>query len=353
MTVTDLWYARDGETPTRRHGRGKRYRVTVEGHPSRAFHGKREAQAWERELFRRRPVTVGSGITVGELVTTWLDGKEGLSPKGVEACRNAAAHVRERWEDEVAATVEEHEIQAWLAGLTVERGPKAKRRMEPASPSVRHKALQCIRGALAIAVKSEEIGKNPAEGVTTLPERPRDAIFLTVTELRALAAAAGGSWVPMVMFLGTTGVRIGECCRLNVGDVMEVRTGAWRARVRMAKGRKSRDVPVTKDVVTMLDLDRAAAEPLFVTPRGRRVLKDNWRARVFSPAKKAAGLAGMTPHDLRHTAASLMILSGATVKDVQMALGHADPTVTLRTYAHWWDRGLDDVAARMSGLLHE
>ena len=247
--------------------------------------------------------------------------------------------------------MERHEIQAWIADLTVEKGPKAARRTEPASPSIRHKALQCIRGSLAIAVESGEIDKNPADRVTALPERPRDAVFLTVMELRALATAAGEHWAAMIMFLGTTGVRIGECCRLNVGDVMEVRPGVWRARVRMAKGRKSRDVPVAKDVVAILDLGRDAAAPLFVTLAGRRVLKDNWRARVFSPAKNAAGLVAMTPHDLRHTAASLMILSGATVKDVQMALGHSDPTVTLRTYAHWWDRGLDDVASRMSDLL--
>lgn len=56
-------------------------------------------------------------------------------------------------------------------------------------------------------------------------------------------------------------------------------------------------------------------------------------------------------HDLRHTAASLMILSGATVKDVQNALGHASAKVTLDIYAGWWDGGLDEVGRRMDSLL--
>ena len=78
---------------------------------------------------------------------------------------------------------------------------------------------------------------------------------------------------------------------------------------------------------------------------------DNFRNRVFAPAVTAMGLEDMHVHDLRHTAASLMILSGATVKDVQNALGHASGKMTLDLYAGWWDEGLDDVGRRMDSLL--
>lgn len=56
-------------------------------------------------------------------------------------------------------------------------------------------------------------------------------------------------------------------------------------------------------------------------------------------------------HDLRHTAASLAIASGATVKDVQAMLGHKSAAMTLDTYAGWWDAGLDEVARRMDSLI--
>ncbi len=52
----------------------------------------------------------------------------------------------------------------------------------------------------------------------------------------------------------------------------------------------------------------------------------------------------MTPHDLRHTAASLAISSGANVKAVQRMLGHASAAMTLDTYADLFDDDLNAVA---------
>ncbi|WP_153002070.1 site-specific integrase [Leucobacter chromiiresistens] len=56
----------------------------------------------------------------------------------------------------------------------------------------------------------------------------------------------------------------------------------------------------------------------------------------------------VTPHDLRHTAASLAISAGANVKAVQRMLGHASAAMTLDTYADLFDDDLDDVAAALS-----
>jgi site-specific recombinase XerC len=56
----------------------------------------------------------------------------------------------------------------------------------------------------------------------------------------------------------------------------------------------------------------------------------------------------VTPHDLRHTAASLAISAGANVKAVQRMLGHASAAMTLDTYADLFDDDLDNVAAALS-----
>jgi len=56
---------------------------------------------------------------------------------------------------------------------------------------------------------------------------------------------------------------------------------------------------------------------------------NNWRPRVFDRTCVAAGIEGLTPHDLRHTAASLAISAGANVKAVQRMLGHASASMTL------------------------
>ncbi|MFI7279857.1 tyrosine-type recombinase/integrase [Micromonospora chersina] len=55
----------------------------------------------------------------------------------------------------------------------------------------------------------------------------------------------------------------------------------------------------------------------------------NFRSRVFAPAAASVGLAGLTPHDLRHTAASLSVAAGANVQAVQRMLGHASASMTL------------------------
>ena len=56
----------------------------------------------------------------------------------------------------------------------------------------------------------------------------------------------------------------------------------------------------------------------------------------------------MTPHDLRHTAASLAIQSGANVEAVQRMLGHASAAMTLDVYADLFDDDLDLVAVRLN-----
>lgn len=55
----------------------------------------------------------------------------------------------------------------------------------------------------------------------------------------------------------------------------------------------------------------------------------------------------VTPHDLRHTAASLAISAGANVKAVQRMLGHASASMTLDTYADLFEDDLDDVSDRL------
>lgn len=56
----------------------------------------------------------------------------------------------------------------------------------------------------------------------------------------------------------------------------------------------------------------------------------------------------VTPHDLRHTAASLAISAGANLKAVQRMLGHKSAAMTLDTYADLFDDDLDAVAEALN-----
>jgi len=86
---------------------------------------------------------------------------------------------------------------------------------------------------------------------------------------------------------------------------------------------------------------------LFTSPLGAPLRSNNFRRRCFDRAAADVGLAGLVPHELRHTAASLAIASGASVKAVQSMLGHASAAMTLDRYGHLYEDELDTVADRM------
>jgi Phage integrase family len=64
---------------------------------------------------------------------------------------------------------------------------------------------------------------------------------------------------------------------------------------------------------------------------------------VFDAAASAVGKESMTPHELRHTCASLAISAGANVKVLQKLLGHKTATLTLDRYGHLFPDDLDSV----------
>ncbi len=95
---------------------------------------------------------------------------------------------------------------------------------------------------------------------------------------------------------------------------------------------------------------------VFTDLRGGVLRNSNWRARVFEPAVTNCQTAddtfpSITPHDLRHTAASLAVSAGANVKAVQRMLGHAKASMTLDVYADLFDEDLDSVAASLDAAI--
>src|SRR4051794_6857816 len=73
-----------------------------------------------------------------------------------------------------------------------------------------------------------------------------------------------------------------------------------------------------------------------------------FRRAAFDRAAVEIGMPGLHPHELRHTAASLAIASGADVKVVQQMLGHASAAMTLDQHGHLFGDRLDEVAERMA-----
>jgi integrase len=160
-----------------------------------------------------------------------------------------------------------------------------------------------------------------------------------------------------------SGLRWGEAAGLKVG-----RLDLLRRRVTVAetlsevgghlvwgtpKNHQIRSVPIPgflADQLAEVIAGKAPEDLVFTTMRGRPLRNLNFRRDVFDQAAEDAGLAGLTPHELRHTAASLAVAAGANVKAVQRMPGHASAAMTLDVYAGLFDDDLDGVSERRGGL---
>lgn len=200
-------------------------------------------------------------------------------------------------------------------------------------------------------VSNDVTATNPIEAIDR-PTVNRDAsptVGLTgpqvATFMRTACGAAGPAArrdAALLGMLAELGLRVSEALGLDLADLRHNR-GHRTVRVR-GKGGKTRELPVPAPLGRDLDAyleERAAAEgvtveqlagPVFVTRSGKRVD----RPAVFRLVRRVAAAAGLpcadqlSPHSLRHTAATAALDAGAPLRDVQDMLGHADPRTTRR-----------------------
>lgn len=235
---------------------------------------------------------------------------------------------------------------------------------KPLSPNTVAHIVTTLRIALGTAVREQALAVNVAALTGKLPRAERPPVEpMTEAEATRLVAAfdghpcaahTGGApvgqcpdcvsphWLsPLVRLLAGSGLRLGEALSLNQGDADDV---AGFVRIRKSKT-TIRAVPVSRDACEAIRAARAAAprrgarEPLFFGPRPSRAGHRERLARytvshAVPRVIEAAGLARLTPHGFRHGAATLMVAKGAHMRVVAAQLGHANPSLTARIYAH-------------------
>jgi len=119
------------------------------------------------------------------------------------------------------------------------------------------------------------------------------------------------------------------------------------------KNKRARTVPLVDELIPLVD--RWAGEKvngawLFHAPQGGPLSEGNWKRSVrWSTAIKTIGVPTLRVHDLRHTAASVWLGSGADPKVVQRILGHASAAMTMDLYGHLIDQNLWDAARKIGG----
>ena len=293
-----------------------------------------------------------SKITVGELGPDWLRRKSHLKPSSLRPLEISwRVHVEPTWGNVRVADVEHTAVQDWATALgETKQGTTVKR------------AFGVLSAILEEAVRDRRVLANPCAGVTTRRKTPKRRVYLDHKQVHALAAESGDREL-VVLVLAYTGLRWGEMAALRVQDVdlvrrrLTVNENAVEVGNKMLIGspktHELRWVPYPQFMHDKMIRQCAAKLPaalLFPGHDGevmRRTRTDTKSGGWFVGAIRRSGVPHITPHDLRHTAASLAVQAGAHVKVVQRMLGHKSAAMTLDTYADLFEDDLDDVAAAM------
>ena len=241
-------------------------------------------------------------------------------------------------------------------------------------------SLEKVRGVLIQVLRHAErqglVARNVAALVPT-PAGPRaEGRSLTVGQARVLLEAAKGHPLEAAFVLGLTcGLRPGELLGLKWEDV-DLDQGVLRisravSRVggtaqlgptKTASSRRQLRLPAgTGDALRqhrVLQLARQAVmgehwadlDLVFPTSRGTLLDPANLRRALRSVTEKA-GLGRWHPHELRHSAASLLSAAGVPLEEVADVLGHASTRVTSATYRHRTSPTVDAAARPMQALF--
>jgi integrase len=230
------------------------------------------------------------------------------------------------------------------------QGMYARMESQGASAYTRRLAHAVLHRACKQALRWGMIGRNPVDAVDA-PRLPTSDIHpLTAEQSKELLAAAKGDRLEALYVLAlTTGMRLGELLGLQWADVdLEARYLTVCHALQDVSGKLTLAEPKTAKSRRKVELSALAVEALiahrkrslriggyvFRNTDGGPIRRTHFHAYCFKPLLKRAGLPDMRFHDLRHTAASLLLAAGKHVKVVQEILGHSTPTVTLNVYSH-------------------
>jgi integrase len=240
------------------------------------------------------------------------------------------------------------------------------------SPTTVEHIHTTLHRALGQAVRWGMVPRNVSDAVDVPKRNSPEIRPLTPQQARALLAAAQGDPYEALYVLAlTTGMRQGELLGLRWEDVdlgravVHIRqtliTGYSKqtfGKPKTAHGRRSIKItPGTVDTLTRhRERQRAAGLYLdsglvFCNRVGSPVHPKNLTDRHFRPLLRRAGLPPIRFHDLRHTAATLLLSRNVHPKVVQELLGHANISITLDTYSHVLPAMQDGAAAAMQDAL--
>jgi integrase/recombinase XerC/integrase/recombinase XerD len=209
-----------------------------------------------------------------------------------------------------------------------------------AAPATVARKLAAIRGLYGFLVRTEKVGANPAELVSSPKRSEKLPRVLTTEQMRALLERIPARTPlelrdrAMLELAYSCGLRCEEIVNLDEG-ALDFETEQLRV---LGKGSKERLLPVGEPAQRALRryLDKGrralASDPrelaLFLSKSGRRLSNSDVTRRLGLWTREAALAAGVSPHSLRHSFATHLLEGGADLRTIQELLGHASISTT-------------------------
>jgi integrase/recombinase XerC/integrase/recombinase XerD len=209
-----------------------------------------------------------------------------------------------------------------------------------AAPATVARKLAAIRGLFDFLVRTERVGQNPADLVSSPKREEKLPRVLSAEQVRSLLEGIPAHTPlelrdrAMLELAYSSGLRCEEIINLDLG-ALDFETEQLRV---LGKGSKERLLPVGEPAQRALRryVERGrhalAADPrqraLFLSKSGRRLSNSDVTRRLGLWVREAALAAGVSPHSLRHSFATHLLEGGADLRVIQELLGHASISTT-------------------------
>ncbi|MGW6518427.1 tyrosine-type recombinase/integrase [Streptomyces sp. NPDC054962] len=411
--IQDRWFKTEtnagGKTvrvKSDRHGSGLRYRARYIGpdgtEKSKSFPDgkKRLAEKWlsaiETDMTRGQYTDPKSvRITFRQYAEKWLDSKTSSPMARKEFGRRLRLHVYPVLGSRPIGTFRPEHIRELLAALDAKPG---------VGPSYTRNIFADVQSVLSAAVDDALLSRNPCGARTVRRPKPdpHRVVPWLPAQVFAVRAALPERYRAMVDVGAGCGLRQGEVFGLaedaidadgrTLHVVRQIKHVEGHPVFALPKGGKKRDVPLPDSLAEALRAHMDACKPveitlpwdvpegpkvsarlIFTAEQGGMVWRSNFNGKEWKPALAVAGLIrpevdengkyesarehGM--HALRHFYASALLDAGENIKAISEYMGHADPGLTLRVYAHLMPdgrerarRAIDSVFQRISQEAH-
>ncbi len=265
------------------------------------------------------------------------------------------------------------DVQAWVNALSTKVAPQTVRN-----------AHARLHKALVVAVRQRYIARNVADDIALPSGRPPPIKPLDFDQACALLVAVDGHRLAALYRLAINlGMRQGEILGLT-WDALDLDAGTIRVYQQLRRVRNGNDtrefvlqttktragerlLQLDEDLVMVLREHRRVQQEeaalrrkqwknvlnlVFVTETGAPIHISDL-TKHFKSALKRAGLPVIRFHDLRHTAATLMLANGVSLVTVSKILGHSSPAITATIYAHALDESKTGAIAGLSQRLRK